>query len=132
MSRGPIRNGGQFAWQLGRSMDAVRTPRPEWLDEQALHFEVTRQEYLACHPRWLRVPGGRAAHALMEGAQVPLCGVVPRRTDGTVSPWRAVGPGSVLRLHHHRRCQRLAAQVTAQRLSELFWRQREEIERDRL
>jgi hypothetical protein len=46
--------------------------------------------------------------------------------------WRPVAASAALRLRQHRRCQRLAAQVTAQLLSELFWRQREEVGRDQL
>ena len=72
-------------------------------------FERSRREWSAARPRWLRVPGGRALHAVIDGEQVPICGVVPLRADGTVSPWRGPSFGQWKYRHRHQQCQRLAA-----------------------
>lgn len=125
---GPIRNGAQYVWQLGQSMDALRARLDrQGLDAQALHFGQTRAEYTACHPVWRRVPGGRAAHAFYDGADTPLCGVDPVRASGERPRWLDARPRDRFLRHHE--CERLAATATGERLSALFRRQREEVER---
>lgn len=120
MSRGPLRNPGQFAWRIGQGLYSTPVPRPPELDEQLHHFEYTRAEYWACHPRWVKVPGGRALHAVMDGGDTSLCGL---QTDR----WRAPGRYDELAARHHHHCRQQAAVATAERLSALFRRQREEV-----
>lgn len=38
-------------------------------------------------PVWRYVSGGKALHAFVGGADVPLCGVVPVRRDGVATRW---------------------------------------------
>ena len=38
-------------------------------------------------PVWRYVSGGKALHAFVGGADVPLCGVVPVRKDGVAARW---------------------------------------------
>lgn len=49
---------------------------------------IYRAERAAATVKWRRVSGGRAGHAFVGDADVPLCGLVPVRTDGTVSRWK--------------------------------------------
>jgi hypothetical protein len=51
-------------------------------------FYAAKAERQAATPVWCSVPGGRAAHAFIRGADVPVCGVRPVRADGTAPPWR--------------------------------------------
>jgi hypothetical protein len=70
---------------------------------------IYRVERAAKALRWRRVRGGRAGHAFVGDADVPLCGLVPTRTDGTVSPWRdhSYGYGRLARSLHGE-CARVA------------------------
>lgn len=120
MSRAPIRNGSQFAWRLGQTLGATRTGTPGWLEDELRHFETTREEYRACHPRWVRVPGGRALHAVFDGGGAAVCGLGPAR-------WQRPDSRTAVRLRHHRLCQQRAGAFTGERLADLFRRQREEI-----
>jgi len=122
MSRGPIRNVSQWAWRLGQTMDAIRTGPPPWLDDELRHFEDTRDEYQRCRARWLRVPGGRALHAVFDDDTAAVCGLAPDRWQARVDGYTAMWLG------HHRLCQQRAGAVEAERLSALFRRQREEVE----
>lgn len=82
------------------------------LDEQAASFARSRREWSAARPRWLRVPGGRVLHAMVDGETVPICGVVPVRADGTVSPWHESWNWSGAwhrQGRRHKQCQRLAS-----------------------
>ena len=86
-------------------MDAVAPEPDPW---GLMAFERSRRAWSAGRPQWVRVPGGRAVHAMVDGDPAPVCGVVPVRADGTVSPWRSPGYGGWSG-RRHKRCQDLAA-----------------------
>ena len=50
-------------------------------------FAISQAERGARMATWKRVRGGRASHAFVGDAKVPLCGITPLRTDGTASRW---------------------------------------------
>lgn len=60
---------------------------------QAYSWAAYQTERAAKALRWRRVRGGRAGHAFIGDADVPLCGLVPTRPDGTVSLWGDYGYG---------------------------------------
>lgn len=68
-----------------------------------------RAERAAKALRWRRVRGGRAGHGFVGDADVPLCGLVPTRADGTASPWRDHSYGYGRRARSlHGECARVA------------------------
>ena len=50
-------------------------------------FTISQAGRAARMATWKRVRGGRASHAFVGDADVPLCGIAPVRTDGTASRW---------------------------------------------
>jgi hypothetical protein len=63
---------------------------PDWVTMAALqaHWMAEyRVERAAASVKWRHVPGGRASHAFVGDADVPLCGVVVVRENGMPPRW---------------------------------------------
>lgn len=89
-------------------------------ESEASRWVRSQRDYMACHPAWRSVPGGRALHAFMDGDTKALCGV-------EAPVWRDHSRGwGAIRRPEHRRCGELARRETGRRISELFERQRRE------
>lgn len=94
------------------------------IDPEADRWARSQRDYAACHPAWVRTPGGRALHAIMDGEAVPLCGVQPSPQHRAHRWLPGHGRGSSRR---HRQCAELARAETARRITALFERQRAEM-----
>lgn len=66
------------------------------------------------YPTWRYVSGGRAYHAFLDGAELPVCGVDPRRgRDRRPARWTEIDVRARLRWggrHEHELCRKLVRQ----------------------
>ena len=79
--------------------------------EVAEGWAKSQREY---YPTWRYVSGGRAYHAFMSGAELPVCGADPRRGQGgRPARWTEVGTRARLSWygrHEHELCRKLVRQ----------------------
>ncbi len=83
-------------------MECSAGPRDVIMSSVIQHhwFAISQAGRAARMATWKRVRGGRASHAFVGDAEVPLCGIVPVRTDGTPSRWHGEATRGSRRSRH--------------------------------